>query len=1283
MENYATQLQSNNKDADMYRMTNKYEAPNSLQVMAREEASPMTKAMRDDKELAKLNKRYDELSRKIADGDLTKDEFDKAFAEYTDISVKRQARLNEIADAIENDMSKFDELVNAPNEYVRKAMRVKVDGDYYYGMVATTSEEAFQKMGLDFNKVGMDVITSYEANMNNGMFSKRLADNLMEGVSENFTDAEINAERRKVVQRINDLGIIGERTGKQLVLDENIEKNSIMLQLNTFLEENYADKKDVLRSLNDSIASGNKGIDAIFGAFTGVENGRKVGLGYDYMERVGTYSGLFRYPLFDSQPVARLMLDRRLQGNEVSLWNNIFTHKTHVDFDGDTMFLSLFLDGTSVSKINDRLYEMQEKLYKDFAKNYTRKGVAEGIRSGDAIKKDLASTSRIQDAAALRLLNENEYNKAVADFMDNHKDIISQMMEKYGDDESAQTALEFFAMSSDEVLDAFNAAKINFTTDPLAIMMSVAAKERNLYIGNVSTPNYKLRNTLISIADEVMPDEERQKLSSVITDFYNTFSKEGGLLTVAEQKAIDTKKARDALMLARTNVYTTGMSELTTAGLRFADNAGKFNAKVAEGIKDLIVGSGPNVFKFLSKEDGFDLAHKYAQLGQYDYNELQSLVEALGENESVRFHGIDLTSSEAGMVKNVASYRGVAELIRDHSEAVARSNLFAKGSKLEDAVRSVLISDKLTEQGYDARAFQGTSNENAFKVIKDLQDKAYTSHEYLKDMVYFAPDIEGDKAYVYDGTGWFDEINPETGENIVRKRVGDVHNIDDTIDSVSRAEYMRMAEIKSSKLSEMAAVDTRNALDILSGLDDGNRSKALGYISGNDIISVSQDISDDITKSIAAFNHIHKGDNPGADIIRQLNQRIADNPGDYSGQSYIDLANEELRRSLGSNSGKFADEIARISGISSEALTAFNESVDKISNGVYNINKVKADLMNEASIARRNGDLFRSNRAPLDIRDAYNATVDNFENSIDSIANQVRDANMKVVSEAQNALYGSFGKNYKGEMDVLFNWSNGAKTESLVGFGENLGAKFSELRREDINSILDASTEGLSGRELYATKRTQDLLNDYLKNTKNITAGSRIEASDSQIAIDAVNELHSHFEDSINEMKKRGYSNQDIQDAINNSISENAKEARKMEKKAIKETLDDVGNSRKFSLKKGVAIAATAAAALGIAHKLMNAKGSSPLMPRQNRNDEQKDSPDYSAPAPESANKIYVDKETGYKFKLSVKARNRLDALTANQVADNYGGGSVSVSRNDSAINDQWLANRFAELANE
>lgn len=1289
MENYATQLQSNNKDADMYRSTNRYEAPNSLQMQARSEASPMTEAMRDDKELARLNDRYDELSRQIADGNLSKEELDKAIVEYTDISVKRQKRLNEIADAIENNLDEFDALVDAPNKWVKKAMRTRVNDKDYYGMVATTSEEAFKKMGLDFNKVGMDIVTEYESRMNGGMFEKRIANNLMEGVKENFTDAEINAERKKIVQRINDLGIIGERTGKQLILDDNIEKSSIILQLEEFLEENYDRRKDLLRSVNESITKGNKGINAIFSAFSGIENGMSVGLGYDYMERVGTYTNLFRYPLFDSQPVARIMLDRRLRGNELSLWNSIFTHKTHVDFDGDTMFLSLFLDGTSVLKMNDELFKMQKDIYNTFAKNYSRKGIAEGIRSGDAVKKDLASVSRIQDAAALRLINENEYNKAVTSFMDNHSDVINELMEKYGDNDSAKSAIEFIAMSSDEMRDAFNTVKVNFATDPRAIMMSVAAKERNLYIGNVSTPNYKLRNTLIQIAnDPGITDEGRTKLAEVIHGLYNTFDKEGGLLTIAEQKAIDTKKASDALMLARTGMYTTGIGELTSAGARFAKDATGFNRAVAEGIEDIIVGSGPNVYKFLGKEGGDALAHEYAyNLGQHTYDELKGLLDAISnadDGDVIDFFGSKFSSVDKDIIEKIATYRGVAEIMRDHPDAVMYSGLFSKGSGLDKTVQSILIVDELRERGNEEllKMYEGTSNKAFFRAIINDAAKKTTSHEYLKDMVYFAPNLEGDKAYVYDGTGWFDEINPETGEQLTRKRYNEVRGIDDSIEAVSKAEYMRMKDIKAGKLSEMAAVDTQQALNIISGLDEGNQAKSIAYITDGNLLSVTDTDSDNLVKSIRAFNNINKGDDVGSEIIRQLNKRIADNPGDYSGQAYIDVANEELRKSLGVNSSKFADELSRLSGINADSINALNESIDKISNGVYNVKRVEADLNEALMAARENGTMFKNGRAPLDISEAYEQGVNAFEENIGNILDQVRDSNARVVSEAQENLYKSFGKNYKGEMDALFNWSNGAKSDSIVGFGENLGASFRDLRRDDVNAILNASTEGLSGQELYATKRTQDLLKEFMDSHSSITAGSRIEPSTAEVATEAINNLHKSFDTSIDAMRKKGFSQQDIENAINQGLNENAKEAEKMSKKSLKETLENAGE-KTHKLGKGALITGAAIAALGIAHKIMNAKGSSPLVPRLNRNDEQSNSPDYNAPAPESANKIYVDKETGYKFKMSVKARNRLNALTANQMAEAYGGGNVNISQNNKAINNQWLANKFAELANE
>ena len=62
---------------------------------------------------------------------------------------------------------------------------------------------------------------------------------------------------------------------------------------------------------------------------------------------------------------------------------------------------------------------------------------------------------------------------------------------------------------------------------------------------------------------------------------------------------------------------------------------------------------------------------------------------------------------------------------------------------------------------------------------------------------------------------------------------------------------------------------------------------------------------------------------------------------------------------------------------------------------------------------------------------------------------------------------------------------------------------------------------------------------------------------------------------------------------------------------------------------------------------------------------------------------VYHDNPSGLNFKVSAKTKHNMDARQTASLVNNMGGGQVnySVSQDTSGVSDNWLANKFAELA--
>ena len=117
-------------------------------------------------------------------------------------------------------------------------------------------------------------------------------------------------------------------------------------------------------------------------------------------------------------------------------------------------------------------------------------------------------------------------------------------------------------------------------------------------------------------------------------------------------------------------------------------------------------------------------------------------------------------------------------------------------------------------------------------------------------------------------------------------------------------------------------------------------------------------------------------------------------------------------------------------------------------------------------------------------------------------------------------------------------------------------------------------------------------------------------------------------------------------------------------------------------------------AALGIANDLLHKqRNQSPLAPQQTGptspsiagNNPSVDMPQ-QAPAskgPLQKRVVYHDNPSGLNFKVSAKTKHNMDARQTASLVNNMGGGQVnySVSQDTSGVSDNWLANKFAELA--
>ena len=1415
----ARQLETMNKDSDLYKAYNQYQFPNSVQVIARDEAAPLTKSLVMDERLAAAYEEQARIAKEIATGDHITDP-----AELRRLALELDAQraivkeaIGETAEKIRSgDMSVIDELSSLSDKYLARASKVQIGDQAYYGMVAAVSTDVLERQGLNFNAVAMDVINEYESQK----FLGRTAGSTgMVGV-ELLDPQSIEAERLRIARKINSLGLV-DKEGKALVLDT---EKGIIGQLDEYIENAYLKKEiknkagevisfelpenldniagKLQRAINEEIANGNKGVDALFSAFSVGSGSTATGLGYDYMEQIGTYSNIYRYPVFNGQPVGKILLSRNLQGNEITLANHIFTYRTHVDFDGDTMFLSTILDGMSVMKDNARsgfnYYQLSKKEYESFVQAYSREGLATALEEGidsAAFKKDIINSSRMQKASLLETFREGMYKQAFDDFKKTYASTLDGVSDE---------VQKLIFQNSREISELFDAEKINMVTDEISKMSGIAARWRNLNIGSVSTPNYALRNSMIAVKNAIDAAGgdivEVTKFNTIMNSLSNVLTEKGGLLSITEQKAIDTKKAADALEIARTGMYSSGMSRLVNAG-KWARNAKKqpfdevFSRNIAQGTSMFIEGAGPNVFKFLqdtgAKErvaaiseftsrtsfedmsrilnsDVFGDVNKAIKRRDQETSKIlrgfqKELESAIGADNLDLFNKAFLGKSgyELGLIEQMRTLRGVAELMSDYDGALEMAQLLTKNvpmGELNSTLARIQAMDTLG--GLD-----GTAQDMAIRKLKTSLSMA--SQDFEVNAVYFAPGsfeteyvsrvfdektgkviehtgqipeknleiLRQDRAYVYEGDDIFREISLDSGQPVEGHRFRRTEGVfrsrlSPEFDKVSVAEYRTNPALREKAMSQFAEIRRRTDLDFITdGLGSmseiDNRIMKVQLLEdtfGDDAMLVSRFFTDPNNLTDKGYALVDEGvinrvrgmrdaydlastsgtiqakGMTGDKVLRSLNADIAAHPEWHKNMSGLSGSYDQFLREK--MVGVFGSEelLDRYMGIAVSVpemdIQAYKNAIDNLQEKTYNIDAQRRALNSAFDTLQQEIDEATKLGATTESLEPLRKAMENRKSTVNQVLSGIELENAMQVSFAEDTIYGLFKGTpsnpdmFKKGMSNFFNWQEAGPT-SIVGFGQHIGRRFSDLGLDDINAILNAEVKATNAQQAFAVEQTKEALGKYL-------ASSRQNIPNSTIA-SGISKFHTRTIEQQSILSGLG---EDVMRQFNNMTSEELRAAQRAAEEASKEAgeaikrktvtgeLFEKVKSLDITPKKVVGVVG-ALAAIGLVNNAMHkGRKDSPLMPAQS-NSAPDDKPSYEAPASNGANantgqrSVYMDKPSGLQFKVSAKTRNKIDAQNNAKLLGMAGqnSGNINTYADNSRVSDNWLANKFAELS--
>jgi len=390
---------------------------------------------------------------------------------------------------------------------------------------------------------------------------------------------EIKGQGNLISTLDNYMGVIQEGKKKaQRTLDKSREQIHVLEgieKVNASVKDRDA-YKQIRAAMQDSIDSAEKALkqydEILEGQFKNAEGllgsnlklFKQSGIAQQFFSEVGIFAEFLRFPSFRSQPIVRLALGEHLSGNQVNVSNPILSYLTHLDFDGDKVFVSTIADGASILKSNSKLFNLQKTRYERFITREAPILLSEAIKEGNPFLFNDPSAVNKQKSKLLEIIDSKEYQNSIKEYLNN---LASQSSDnrihlnggtyKVEDILSNQKDKKFSgifeaALHSNEVDSFFKSSVGNTLLNEAQLVSATVARLRKNLIGHVSTPMYRIKETFYqTMSLKNLTGEQTKLMNESLISFSNMLSGDGGLFSVTEQTAVDPKHARDSLDLSK------------------------------------------------------------------------------------------------------------------------------------------------------------------------------------------------------------------------------------------------------------------------------------------------------------------------------------------------------------------------------------------------------------------------------------------------------------------------------------------------------------------------------------------------------------------------------------------------------------------------------------------------------------------------------------------------------------------------------------------------------------
>lgn len=1245
---FAREMNPFDKDSLLYKTAGKILLPHSAQSLAQDEVAPIVKAMIDENtEVGKtiMNSVREErrIRSAVANGDFSEiDDLDKIIAKRADALKSIQERIKSGDQS--DELFKLSGLSLIGEEY--KGFEI-VDGNKYFANAFEMNLKNMERHGVNTGLIGYQIFED--------AFLMPEVDEIYQGKG-TLVRFESN---KKFDEYLKNNKEIQER------IIANLRKEGIEID----------DGKKLLRELNNAITedTGTSYMEKIYKSMSF--------LGEEYLQDVGIISReVWRPPVFSAQIPGRIFLNNAVGNNQIrALTGGSTSAINNVDFDGDMYMMSFSLNGNGGLRTMLEDDALRQSYFQSLKAN--NEIIANFIGEGEAFKLDSLNDIAYYRLQQLKRFDDLEYESGIKEWIENNNI-------KLGESGELSESQLLRAAHSSELRDAYGrfSSKGNMLTNENVILASITARVRKDNIGSISTPNYKLRDTLFSIVDSIKKDSlisetERKASFEILQDLTSISSSK--LLEITEQTSIDVKHIFDAIDLAQTPKWAKGMSLLfgkdKDKGLKLmleAVNKSTFAFETPEELDKMF-----NAIISTERKDIHNGALKqYTEAQQSLALQFRALYDAADLEHAKDFHKYVLRN------KNAATRTVAEELFRiDELKKAGFFDGMKKGAVMDDMI------ELITKASLDSR-FHGNINHIYFdtgsvRPGKDIQTRAYML-DIKKNNIALQEITFGENGAIKKlGTEWLSDrdTNYTKLNELLDKRFA-VH--------VNAYEYINGLAKTGTDLEVSRKKITRTFDDILSFTDKSNKSFdnffALGEKKINvfgkseyDFIShfVKRDSIENARELFEDYKYYisDKKNAIGVDaLIRNINEDIANH---YDASKvygindsdiwYDTLVRKYITEKLNISTEGLSDAHTERIALSSFDINEYEAQKSFLNDNLYDIISSEKDLKDSfdalESLRKEAVD------AKIDLPDGLEKVINDRETTINTTINNIKSLNNKTVKQVQDNIYSLFKDT--SQMDIKFKWDT-ATGKSVVGFGEYLGTQFQNLSVKNIEDILSIKVsqqalDTMSDTERYAFQTTQRLLKSYAKNHSN-TDVEGIVRKKIHDSVHVVTERNAQFKNSF-----------DI-DFIRRTMNNAAETQSKMKRKTLTDTLSNI----KMPKLKTVGIAAASLAALGVANNLLhNDKHKSPVSPEfsNDHNDpgfknNSVESPQIAPPS--KSRTVYVDKPSGFQFKVSAKTNNYINDVNNAKLIGLANGGQANVysQQDTSGVTDNWLANKFAEL---